>query len=87
MPGLFRTEMNVKTGEQVQIPLTEAELADIAARAPTPAQIEAERVAKIDQQIAAIEAKQVRAVREAALGDTTYLVMINAQIEALRAQR
>lgn len=83
----FRTEHNLQTGETVEIPLTAEELADIAARAPTPEQIEAERVAAIDQQIAAIEAKQARAVREAALGDTTYLVMINAQIEALRAQR
>lgn len=83
----FRTVHNLQTGETVEIPLTAEELADIAARAPTPEQIEAERVAKIDQQIAAIEAKQARAVREAALGDTTYLVMINAQIEALRAQR
>lgn len=81
----FRTEHNVQTGETVQIPLTAEELADIAARAPT--QAEAERVAQIDAQIFAIEQRQARAVREAALGDPAHLIVINAQIVALRAQR
>lgn len=83
----FRIEHNLVTGETVEIPLTPSELADIAARAPTPAQIEAARVAAIDAQIAAIEQRQARAVREAALGDPVYLTAINAQIEALRALR
>lgn len=66
MQELFRTEMNVKTGEQVRIPLTEEELADIAARAPTPEQIEVERIAVIDAQIDALERQVMlpRVVRE-----------------------
>jgi len=41
---------------------------------------------KLKAQIAAIEAGQARAVREAALGDTTYLTQLEAQIQALRVQ-
>ena len=41
---------------------------------------------KIKAQIAAIEATQGRAVREAALGDATHLRAIEARIEELRAQ-
>jgi hypothetical protein len=41
---------------------------------------------KIRQQIATIEAGQARAVREAALGDPTYLTQLEAQIQALRVQ-
>ena len=41
---------------------------------------------KIKAQIASIEAGQARAVREAALGSTTYLTQIEAQIQALRVQ-
>jgi hypothetical protein len=40
---------------------------------------------KVKQQIAAIEAGQARAVREAALGDTTHIAAINTSIEVLRA--
>jgi hypothetical protein len=82
-----RLEFNVQTGEATVVPLTAEELAYIAASAPTPEQIEAKRVAAIDAQIVAIEATQARAVREAALGDTTFLLVIEQQIEALRAQR
>lgn len=81
----FRIEHNLVTGETVEVPLTPSELSDIAARAPT--QTEAERVARIDAQIFAIEQRQARAVREAALGDPAHLIVINAQIVALRAQR
>ena len=49
------------------------------------ARVEEQRKQAIYTQIATIEAKQGRAVREAALGDTTHLVAIEAQIEALRA--
>jgi hypothetical protein len=41
---------------------------------------------KIKSQIAAIEAGQARAVREAALGDPNYLTQLEAQIQALREQ-
>ena len=41
---------------------------------------------KIKQQIVSIEAGQARAVREAALGNTTYLTQIEAEIAALRVQ-
>lgn len=41
---------------------------------------------KLKAQIAAIEAGQARAVREAALGDTSHLTQIEAQIQALRVQ-
>lgn len=85
--ALTRTEYNVSTGETVVVPLTAEELADIAARAPTPEQIEAKRIADIDAQIRTIELRQARAVREAALGDPAYLQQIEAQIAALRAQR
>ena len=48
------------------------------------ARAEEQRKQGIYAQIAKIEAGQGRAVREAALGDTTHLVAIEAQIEALR---
>ena len=48
-------------------------------------QLDAQHNVKVKQQIAAIEAQQGRAVREAALGDTTHITAINASIEALRA--
>lgn len=47
---------------------------------------DAQHNASIKAQIAAIEAGQARAVREAALGDPTYLQQIEAQIQALREQ-
>src|SRR5574343_525505 len=50
------------------------------------AQKEATRVAAIKAQIKALEDGQDRAVREAALGNTTYLQQIEDQIQALRAQ-
>lgn len=48
-------------------------------------QLEELRKSKVKAQIAAVEAGQARAVREAALGDTTHLVAVNAKIEELRA--
>jgi hypothetical protein len=48
-------------------------------------QLDMQHNAKVKQQIAAIEAGQARAVREAALGDTTHIAAINASIEVLRA--
>ena len=47
-------------------------------------QLDMQHNAKVKQQIATIEAQQGRAVREAALGDTTHITAINASIEALR---
>jgi hypothetical protein len=41
--------------------------------------------AKVKAQIAVIEAGQARAVREAALGNTTHLTAIETEIAALRA--
>lgn len=66
------------------VEITEAEADEL--RRPTPEQIAATHVAQIKPQIASIEAGQARAVREAALGDMTHLLAINASIEALRAQ-
>jgi hypothetical protein len=48
-------------------------------------QLDMQHNTKVKQQIAAIEAGQARAVREAALGDTTHIAAINASIEVLRA--
>ena len=66
MTQLTRIEYNVQTGERKEIPLTAEELADIAARAPTPQQIEAQRVAAIDAQIDTLERQAMlpRLVRE-----------------------
>lgn len=47
-------------------------------------QLEELRKFKLVAQIAALEAGQARAVREAALGDPTYLREIDAKIENLR---
>ena len=50
----------------------------------TPAELNEIANTRIKQQIAAIEAGQARAVREAALGNTTYLTQTEAQIQVLR---
>lgn len=42
---------------------------------------------KINDQIVAIESRQARAVREAALGSPAYLITIEQEIADLRAQR
>lgn len=76
--------VNVKTGEATEVQITAEEQ---SAMRPTPIQAEVNRIAAIDRQIASIEAGQDRAVREAALGDATYLQIIENQIAALRAQR
>jgi replication fork clamp-binding protein CrfC len=49
-------------------------------------QLEELRKSKIKQEIAAIEAGQARAVREAALGSPQHLIEIEAKIQALRSQ-
>lgn len=51
----------------------------------TQAELDAQFNSNVKSQIALIEAGQARAVREAALGDTTHLAAINTAIEALRA--
>jgi hypothetical protein len=64
------------------------EIVDLDAEtvAANQARVEEQRKQGILQQIAAIEAKQGRAVREAALGNTTYAQQIEEQITALRGQ-
>ena len=52
----------------------------------SPEQLDQLHNSKIKQQIAAIEAGQARAVREAALGDPAYLTQLEAQIQTLRVQ-
>ena len=49
-------------------------------------QIAGQEKAKVKQEIAALEAVQDRAVREAALGNPTFLQTIDAKIVALRAK-
>ena len=48
-------------------------------------QLEQLRQGKVRQEIATLEAGQARAVREAALGDKTYLQVLEDKIAALRA--
>lgn len=79
-----RIEINLTTGERMIVPLTAVEIADVESRASALA--ETARVHQIKSEIAAIEAGQARAVREAALGDTARLMVIDAAIVKLRAQ-
>lgn len=83
---MHRIEVNAETGEVRQVPLTEAELAEIEAARPALA-AEAARKA-ILAEIAALEATVTpRRLREAALTEAgkAWLADVDAQIAVLRA--
>ena len=76
-----RIEFNLQTGEQKEIPLTDAEIAEGAARKAV--EDKEQRAAQIKAALVELDAKSIRALREA---DAVRIADLNAQAAAQRVE-